>query len=526
MKLLISASSLLLLTLNIHAECQKWDMSLETEEHVIGQIVINAQNVFNPENDLENKSFHRVANGIRIQTKKHVIERDLLFVVGDILDAKLLQETERILRARPYIKDAKITPVSLCNDGVIISVVTKDNWTLQPGISYGFSGGRSKYSFELQEKNLFGLGKSLEFKYKKGLVRTENSIEYYDPSLFGSSKTLLVGYQDNSDGNLKHFNLNEPFKSLNTPFSWEIDSLDWELVNPLYESGRKVDEIGQFIDKKTLRYGKLLSAKDDSYHRINFGYTSDKSTFFNSLDFPDTPLPENRLFEYPWVSYEYIDEEFIEKTNFKSMGRTEDIALGHHLFAQLGYDSQQSNWHYDMRYSKGLLPNEKNLFKFNVYSNGILNSDQNINTHTGLGIEWHHFQSPTKTFYAATALDLGENLFAEKPQYLGSETGLRGYPFRYLNGDNVWLTTLEQRYFYNWYPLRTFQFASALFFDAGRVWSDGTSGNTYSNVGIGFRLVPTRTSGGQVIHFDVAFPTESKPGLDSVQFQIRAKKSF
>ncbi len=516
--ILLAANHLLM------AECQSW---VEGNTNIkINRIDLDAQNVFNPAIKNEDSTFHQTANRLRTQTKDHVIRRELLFKVGDQLDLRVLAETARNLRSLPFIKDAMVYPTEQCDHGATIQVVTKDNWTLQPGISFGVSGGKSKHSFELQEKNLFGLGKSLEFKYKKGLVRKEKSIEYHDPNLWGSTRTLSLGYQNNSDGKQTHFNLQQPFNSLNTKFAWEADHLDWRLVNPIYDAGQVVDEIGQDLTKTTIQAGKLISSAEHTFHRLSVGLTSDKSTFFNSSAFPQTQLPGMRDFMYPWLSYELLTEDFITKTNFNSMGRTEDISLGHQLKFKLGQDINHSNTYFDLNYKKGYSLSPKNLVKFNAYAHGIHNTSGLLNTHFGIRAKWYHFQSSHKTFFVSTLLDMGNKLFADQPQYLGAETGLRGYPFRYLNGDHVWLTTAEQRFFYDWYPLHTFQFASALFIDAGSTWSNGQTKQIFTNLGVGIRLVPTRTSGGQVIHLDLAFPTTSRPDIDSVQLQIRAKKTF
>ena len=100
------------LAFSLFANCQEWDDSSYTSELKIAQVVIDAQNVFDPALEDENRTFHQVANKLRIQTKEHVIKRDLLFTIGDNYNPKLLEETERILRSRPYIKDAMISPIS------------------------------------------------------------------------------------------------------------------------------------------------------------------------------------------------------------------------------------------------------------------------------------------------------------------------------------------------------------------------------------------------------------------------------
>lgn len=508
------------------ADCQPWNATtLGTERNII-RIDIENHNVFDSRIKAENKAFHKLANKLRIKTKRHVIVRELLFKVGDPFNWRVLEETERNLRSKPYIKDAQVYPSLQCDDGVVIQVATQDDWTLEPGIGFGVSGGKSKFSAELQEKNLLGLGKGLELKYKNGFLRNETSIKYDDPSLFGSTKRLSLRYQNNSDGDLKQLTLENPFYALTTKRAWEIDASDGTLINPIYQRGQIVNEIGQTHKTLTVNTGWLLKNRQQKYHRLRVGVTTDDSTFFNSEDYLQSELPADRDYKSPWVGYEFIQEDFIERTNFNAMGRTEDVPLGHHLTVKLGRDFSLASTLFELNYQKGYALSKRHLLTLNTYLSGIHNSEGLLNTHVGFKTEWYYFQSPDKTLYASTRLDKGTHLFAEQPQYLGGETGLRGYPFRYLTGDNVWLTTLEQRFFYNWYPLHSFQFATALFVDTGSAWSSGMSKELFTNVGIGFRLVSTRSAGGKVIHFDLAFPTSSNTDLDSIQFQITAKKTF
>ena len=361
---------------SIHAACVAWDGATEFTHLPIKRIDLLVNNVFNLADPEENRKFHKILNKVRIETKDYVIERMLLFKVGEILDLKILQETERLLRAKPYIKDAEILPIQVCDDGVVVQVKTNDNWSLQPGFSYGVSSGQSKYSFELQEKNLFGLGKNLELKYKNGLEREEKSIRYNDLNWFGGSQQLRLAYQNNSDGKLAHINFQDPFIALHTNQAWGLDYLDWELVSPIYESGKVVDELGQNLQQYVLEFGRLVAFGDDKYHRLNFGFTSDQSDFFNTLNFPLTELPANRHYQYPWIGYEYIKERYIELSNFNSMGRVEDVSLGHHFTARLGQSFADSATHFSVNYQKGYLVNDENLINMEAYTNGIYQSNE------------------------------------------------------------------------------------------------------------------------------------------------------
>ncbi|KAA3647635.1 MAG: hypothetical protein DWP95_02795, partial [Proteobacteria bacterium] len=422
------------------ANCQLWDArTLGTKTNII-RIDINNQNVFDNRLSAENKTFHKLVNKLRIKTKRHVIVRELLFKVGDPFDWRVLEETERNLRSKPYIKDAQVYPSQQCDAGVVIQVTTQDDWTLEPGMALGVSGGKSKFSAELQEKNLLGLGKGLELKYKNGFLRTETSIRYDDPNLFGSTKRLSLRYQNNSDGDLKQLRLENPFYALTTKRAWQIDVSDWTLVNPIYQRGQIVDEIGQNRQQMSANTGWLLRNKQRKYHRLRLGFTTDDNTFFNSEDYLQSTLPDARDYTYPWIGYELIQEDFIERTNFNGMGRTEDVALGHHLTVKLGRDFSLDSTFFEFNHRKGYALNKHNMVTLNGYLTGIHNSHGLLNTHIGFKTEWYYFQSPNKTFYISTRFDKGTHLFAEQPQYLGGETGLRGYPFRYLSGDHVWLT--------------------------------------------------------------------------------------
>ena len=72
--------------------------------------------------------------------------------------------------------------------------------------------------------------------------------------------------------------------------------------------------------------------------------------------------------------------------------------------------------------------------------------------------------------------------------------------------------------------------AAQFFADVGRVWGQGPTGarpqGWLRDVGIGLRLGPTRASGRDVIHIDIAFPLDGDPTIDDVQFLIESKSSF
>ena len=132
--------------------------------------------------------------------------------------------------------------------------------------------------------------------------------------------------------------------------------------------------------------------------------------------------------------------------------------------------------------------------------------------------------------YAAVSGALTEDLDEETQLLLGGDNGLRGYPLRYQAGTARALLTLEQRYYTKWYPFRLFHVGAAAFFDMGRTWGTDVTGlesdGLLKDVGIGLRLGSSRSSFGNVIHIDLAFPLDGGDDIDSVQLLVQTKASF
>ena len=104
--------------------------ALEAAGAVIGEIRINTQNVFDPEDPRESGILYRWANALHIKTRPNIIEHALLFQRGEKLSVKRIEETERLLRTNAFIYDVIIQPVAY-RDGVVdIEVKTFDTWSL------------------------------------------------------------------------------------------------------------------------------------------------------------------------------------------------------------------------------------------------------------------------------------------------------------------------------------------------------------------------------------------------------------
>src|SRR4029079_1455477 len=145
------------------------DAELEKSGARIGEIRLNARQLFDTEHEDEDTSMARVANRLHISTRESTIEDQLLCKSGDLYRATLLQESARILRDTRYLRDAQVRPVAY-HDGVVdIEVTTQDVWTLNPGITFGRKGGANTGGFELEELNFLGTGTLLGVGFVSGV---------------------------------------------------------------------------------------------------------------------------------------------------------------------------------------------------------------------------------------------------------------------------------------------------------------------------------------------------------------------
>jgi hypothetical protein len=85
---------------------------LEAAGATIGEIRIDPRNIFDLSDPQEDKWLFRWANRLHIQTRPGVIERSLLFKSGEPVSARVMEETERLLRSNSYLYDVRLRPVA------------------------------------------------------------------------------------------------------------------------------------------------------------------------------------------------------------------------------------------------------------------------------------------------------------------------------------------------------------------------------------------------------------------------------
>ncbi|HEY1951539.1 MAG TPA: hypothetical protein VGG76_01940 [Gemmatimonadaceae bacterium] len=111
----------------------------------------------------------RFAAKQHVTTRVAVIRRYLALQLGDACTEVRRAESERILRAQPFIADASVLTYPDGNGGIILSVTTVDEVSLLLGVGVG-GGAPAIYSLLLGEDNLLGSAFHAEAEWRKGAI--------------------------------------------------------------------------------------------------------------------------------------------------------------------------------------------------------------------------------------------------------------------------------------------------------------------------------------------------------------------
>ena len=506
---------------------------LEAAGARIGEIRVVTGDIFDLNDPRENNFVFRLANKLHFTTRPDVIRRSLLFETGQPVSAQKIAETERLLRGYHYLYDVTIRPIAV-RDGVAdIEVLTRDTWSLDLGLSASREGGQNKGRIAVAEENLLGTGISVGVSYSSDVDRSGTTFNIADTNVLGTRGAVSYSYAENDDGHAQSLSLQRPFYALDARWAAGFSASESVGTEALYNAGNSVAEYRHrqqrvesfagwspgLINGWTRRYSIGLLQQDDQY-----ALDPDKTA--------PVRLPEDLKLVGPFVRFELIQDEYRQDTNLNLIGRVEDFAMGLQAHAQLGralesLESTRDAWMYAASLSNG----------FDITSNSFLltsistaGRDQGENQSLGAAARYYHRHGQHLVYYTALSADAIHNPDIPGPLDVGGDNGLRGYPLRYQAGERRVLFTAEARGYTDWYPFRLFRVGAAVFYDHGRAWK-GENQNTVNggwlrDVGFGLRLLSARTSKGNVLHADFAFPLDPDPSIERVQFVVRTKVAF
>jgi outer membrane protein assembly factor BamA len=510
---------------------------LEAAGARIGEIRIHADNIFDLNDPRENNFLFRLANAIHIQTRPQVIRQALLFESGQPVSVQKIEETERLLRGYDFLYDASIRPVAV-HDGVVdVEVRTRDTWSLDVSASASREGGANKGRISIAEENLFGTGISVGVGYTSEVDRKGTTFNISDGNVFGTRTSASYAYSSNDDGHGQSASLQRPFYELNARWAAGFSASEGEGTDAVYNAGNSVAQY-RHRHQVVETFGGWSAGLVNGWVRrysIGVSHVNDQYTLDPGNTAPER-LPSDLRLVGPFVRFQLIEDEFRQDTNLNLIGRVEDFAMGIQANVQLGralesLDSTRDSWLYSANISNGFDITRDSFMLTNAYVNGrYADGDGSENNSIGALARYYQRRGRHVVLYSALSGDAANNPDLPGPLTIGGDNGLRGYPLRYQAGERRVLFTAEARGYTDWYPFRLFRVGGAVFYDTGRAWK-GENQNTVNSgwlrdVGFGLRLLSARSSKGNVLHADFAFPLDRTDDIKSWQFLVTSRVSF
>ncbi len=501
-------------------------VALDDGAPVIDRIEIVVEDVF--EDDGRTYDFwpYRLANQLHIETHEDIIRQELLFREGETLDDEALAQTERNLRALPFLRRVRVETESDDDGRVLVRVVASDSWTTRPELHLAKVGNEWVWAAGASEENLFGRGKQLRVLYDVGLDREETYLSYRDPRLLGSRIALGTLFSSASDGHRATLGLHRPFFSLQTRWSFRLQVDDFDRLDPLYEEGERVSELRHVGSRGGLEIARAVRRTSSSALRLHVAYQRSN----------DDVEVDRRRFGILRVGFTSVAHDFVKLTHVNRFERAEDINLGNEAAAFFGVSTPSLGGEPGTSYFFFLSERRGVSFSTNGFLLGGL-SWQARHRHGRLEngifrarIDWVHKFHEKRLILAKADFHHGTNLDPELQLRLGAESGLRGYPVRQFNGNRSFLLSAEARWFLLDDFAKLVSLGAAAFADAGYVWPDGIPmalRDLRSNVGFSLLLGGNRVASSRPgVRFDLAYALDPVPERSRWLFSAGSRVGF
>ncbi|WP_394132388.1 hypothetical protein [Shewanella maritima] len=528
-----------MLTLLSPVAAQEKD-TIEPIKSKVGNIVVISNPIFDL-SDPETFFIHEWANLLHINTLETTTLNNLPFEEGDDVTDNEIAEAQRLLRQEAYIRDASISisevddPDADADTGKQVIVETWDNWSLLPILDFSSSGGETKYSIGVKEDNLLGLGVKTRLKYQSDADRSGYKFSISTPVYFIKHAKLSIDLLDNSDGELTQVRFTNPFYSLNSPYMYSFNVKQETRVDTVRQNGNDVNEFVHDIEYADVRFGWLANKTESDLHRFTVGVTQDKHTFDNTLIYPDGELPRDRDFLYPWLGYEYIEDDYEVLRNIYVISKNEDFNLGWYHSLKFGLETQDVSpdsdlgYHFNFYSSKGY-SHDEHLVLLKLSGQMTLNTLQDDFYNVSAQAEYFYQFSEKWKGYLKGVAATSQNNYIDHTFALGDNTGLRGYPNDYQHGDNQWLLTAELRNYPNFNLYQLADLGWVVFTDVGHAYGGPDENNEVDSplgsVGVGARIYSSKSSYSSVAHIDLAVPFTQGEGTNDWEFRFQVKNHF
>lgn len=464
------------------------------------------ENVFSPEEVRQAPFPFAVLNLLHATTRESFIRRELLVKPGDLLDPEKLKESERNLRNFRLFRSVSVT-----SDDGHVTVETKDAWTFLPRFGFSNKGGKTTYQFGIEERSLFGTGRTLEFRYDRDVERLSKSLFYYDPQTLGPHTFFQLSTSDLSDGKSLELAAGRPFYAVDAGSAGNVLYRHATFDRTLYAGGEE-DQIVKVRERRFQLDGGLLLSSTPSRVLRALAAVEYTATELRPGGLGTPPGEESRRFLFLTLGLAREGQEWIKRQRVERMDRDEDFNLAPSGRVEIAVSPRVSGTSAGARLRLSGSVGQVRPSGFLLATASAQSRWQSGLDATTVSAEVRAYvQRPGVTFVARAAALLGWRLDPEDRVELDGLTGVRGYRLHAASGTGRFVGNVEARFYVVPEILRLFSLGATVFVDDGVLAGPPDGFVHLTDAGVGLRIGLTRASKRDVIRIDVARALRADP---------------
>jgi hypothetical protein len=493
-----------------------------------------------------NARWRRFARSIGLHhrtTRDEVVRRFVLLEEGDKCSELRRAESERILRAQPYLSSARVRALPDGVGGTRLVVTTTD----EVPVIFGASVSRGTVSgVRLGNTNVWGSAVAVDASWRQGFYYRDGITgRVTDYQFAGRPWVLLADLRRQPLGGEVLFELSHPYLTDLQRIAWRVtygngrgyahftrpEEIPESPGDPALLTGREFFDIGGVIrvgqPGRLSLFGLSVSREREATAQ-NPVITSDSGLVADTAESLTGRYPRFRAARLNAL-WGVRNVNFITVTGFDALRAQQDVRRGFALGTMLGRSIPALGTTQDDIFVAGDLYVGMGTRRSFLGMQAVAEGREDVQTTRWDGIlgsgriAWYQVLTSHHTLITSGTFGGGWRQRVPFQLMLGDyEGGVRGYAGSRVSGAQRTLATIEDR----WYLGRFRQVADlglAPFVEGGRMWAGDvpfgqTVGPRYS-AGVGFLTTFGRASK-RLYRLDVGFPLVHDPHAGSVEFRL------
>lgn len=514
-------------------------LRLPSERAVVRGLTIRRSNVFGADEVHSGRFYGRLANRLHAVTRESVVRRGLRIAPGDSICRDDLEAALRRLRGYRFLRgrvDADIERAP--GDSIDLTIHTRDAWSTRPTFQFRKDGSVLTWSIGLSESNLFGLGKGAGVEVGQGETRGFYGWWLRDPQFTRGELLVQLGMYEGENLWLRSLFVHRPFEQPRTPWGLRIEALAYRGVvvdhrggvdGPEWDSDQWLVTGGG--GARVWSRGALALRAGPAVHLVSERYRPpSERTVPPALR--GEPL-RDRDIRMAGVELDLARSRYSERTGINAFGQSEDFDLGSAVRLRGGYSPRawgaaQDGWWTGGTGSQGLSLGPRRFLLASAQGEGWWGEPHAREVRLQAALNGYANLDRRQTLAAAVRGGHATGLAPQAAYTLGALTGLRGFESHRYWGERYVLVNLEERIVVVEDLFGLVTAGLTVFNDWGWIWREGAreEARPRAGVGVGLRLLGSRTAGMLVTRIDIGFPVVGAPEDGGTVISIGAGQVF